>query len=181
MSFRNRDSATRSSLQISAVAFATFLNRFASGAYSVRRRAHWRNLGILNDTRLRAELHAAGEGATPTWPALRALRRRWAELLRRIFEVDPLRCPRCGKQVRIVAFMTPHSRLVWTNDEGGDGGAVTTATFEEKAGKTLLVMHDLYPSKEALDAAIASGSTGGLSESIRMNTTLGCEARDDRP
>ena len=57
--------------------------------------------------------------------------------------------------------VTPHSRLVWTNDEGDDGGAVTTATFEEKAGKTLVVLHDLYPSKEALDAAIASGSTSG--------------------
>jgi uncharacterized protein YndB with AHSA1/START domain len=62
--------------------------------------------------------------------------------------------------------VTPHSRLVWTNDEGDDGGAVTTATFEEQAGKTLLVMHDLYPSKEALDAAIASGSTGGMSETL---------------
>ncbi len=48
--------------------------------------------------------------------------------------------------------VTPYSRLVWTNDEGDDGGAVTTVTFEEKGGKTLLVMHDLYPSKEALDA-----------------------------
>src|SRR4249920_2012203 len=53
--------------------------------------------------------------------------------------------------------VTPHSRLVWTNDEGGDGQVVTTVTFEEKGGKTLLVMHDLYPSKEALDAAVASG------------------------
>jgi uncharacterized protein YndB with AHSA1/START domain len=49
--------------------------------------------------------------------------------------------------------VTPHSRLVWTNDEGGDSGPVTTVTFEEKDGKTLLVMHELYPSKEALDAA----------------------------
>jgi uncharacterized protein YndB with AHSA1/START domain len=49
--------------------------------------------------------------------------------------------------------VTPHSRLVWTNDEGGDGGPVTTVTFEEQGGKTLLVMHELYPSKEALDAA----------------------------
>ena len=49
--------------------------------------------------------------------------------------------------------VTPHSRLVWTNDEGGDGGSVTTVNFEEKGGKTLVVMHDLYPSKEALDAA----------------------------
>ena len=56
--------------------------------------------------------------------------------------------------------VTPHSRLVWTNDEGG-GETITTVTFEEKAGKTLLVMHDLYPSKEALDEAIACGSTGG--------------------
>src|SRR4249920_3393572 len=57
--------------------------------------------------------------------------------------------------------VTPHSRLVWTNEEGGDSGQVTTVTFEERSGKTLLVMHDLYPSKEALDGAIASGSTGG--------------------
>ena len=56
--------------------------------------------------------------------------------------------------------VTPHSRLVWTNDEAGDAGQVSTVTFEEKAGKTLVVLHDLYPSKEALDAAIASGSTG---------------------
>src|SRR5262245_3571998 len=53
--------------------------------------------------------------------------------------------------------VTPHSRLVWTNDEGGDEGAVTTVTFEEKAGKTRIVMRDLYPSKKALDDAIASG------------------------
>ncbi|HET9579293.1 MAG TPA: SRPBCC domain-containing protein [Usitatibacter sp.] len=49
--------------------------------------------------------------------------------------------------------VTPHSRLVWTNEEGGDGGPVTTVTFEEKDGETLLLMRELYPSKEALDAA----------------------------
>ena len=49
--------------------------------------------------------------------------------------------------------VTPHSRLVWTNEEAEDGGAVTTVTFEEQGGKTLLVLHELYPSKEALDAA----------------------------
>ena len=48
--------------------------------------------------------------------------------------------------------VTPHSRLVWSNEES-DEGSVTTVTFEEKGGKTLLVMHELYPSKEALDAA----------------------------
>jgi uncharacterized protein YndB with AHSA1/START domain len=49
--------------------------------------------------------------------------------------------------------VTPPSRLVWTNEEGGEGGPVTTVTFEDKGGKTLLVMHELHPSKEALDAA----------------------------
>jgi|SRR5579872_143922 len=62
--------------------------------------------------------------------------------------------------------VTPPSRLVWTNDEGGEGGAVTTVTFEERGAETLVVMHDLYPSKEALDAAIASGSTSGFSETF---------------
>jgi uncharacterized protein YndB with AHSA1/START domain len=49
--------------------------------------------------------------------------------------------------------VTPPSRLVWTNEEGGEDGSVTTVTFEEESGKTLLVLHELYPSKEALDAA----------------------------
>jgi uncharacterized protein YndB with AHSA1/START domain len=53
--------------------------------------------------------------------------------------------------------VAPHSRLSWTNEEGGEGGPVSTVTFEEKGGKTLVVLHDLYASKEALDAAIASG------------------------
>jgi uncharacterized protein YndB with AHSA1/START domain len=60
--------------------------------------------------------------------------------------------------------VTPYSRLVWSNDEGGEAGAVTTVTFEEKAGRTLLVLSDLYPSKEALDAGI--GSTDGMSETL---------------
>ena len=59
--------------------------------------------------------------------------------------------------------VTPHSRLVWTNDEG-EGGAVTTATFEEQGGKTLVVVSDLYPSKEALEAG--AGSMDGMSETF---------------
>jgi uncharacterized protein YndB with AHSA1/START domain len=64
--------------------------------------------------------------------------------------------------------VTPHARLVWTNDEAGDAGQVTTVTFEERGGQTLLVVHDLYPSKEALDEAIASGSTGALPEQFEQ-------------
>ena len=71
--------------------------------------------------------------------------------------------------------VTPPSRLVWTNDE--EHGAVTTVTFEEKDGKTLVVVHDLYPSKEALDGAIASESTGAWPEQFEalddLLTTLG--------
>ena len=62
--------------------------------------------------------------------------------------------------------VTPPSRLVWTNEEGGESGPVTTVTFDENAGKTLLAVRDLYPSKEALDAAVASGSTGGMPEQL---------------
>jgi uncharacterized protein YndB with AHSA1/START domain len=62
--------------------------------------------------------------------------------------------------------VTPHSRLVWTNDEGDEGGTITTVTFEETDGRTLVVVHDLYPSKGALDDAIASGSTSGMSETL---------------
>jgi uncharacterized protein YndB with AHSA1/START domain len=59
--------------------------------------------------------------------------------------------------------VTPHSRLVWTNDDA-DQGAVTTVTFEEKDGKTLLVMRELYPSKEAL--AANAGMEDGMSETF---------------
>ena len=59
--------------------------------------------------------------------------------------------------------VTPPSQMVWTNEES-PAGAVTTVTFAEKDGRTLVVLTDLYPSKEALDAAIASDSTGGFDE-----------------
>jgi uncharacterized protein YndB with AHSA1/START domain len=60
-----------------------------------------------------------------------------------------------GRYIEVI----PHSRLVWTNEES-DEGAVTTVTFEEKGGKTLLVLHELYPSKEALDSATAGMGDG---------------------
>lgn len=72
--------------------------------------------------------------------------------------------------------VTPHSRLSWSNDEGPDG-PITTVTFEESGGRTTVIVTDLYPSKEVLDAAIASGSTGGYPEQFgqldELLSTLG--------
>jgi uncharacterized protein YndB with AHSA1/START domain len=65
-----------------------------------------------------------------------------------------------GRYLEVIA----PTRLVWTNDEGGEEGAVTTVTFEDRGAQTLVVLSDLYPSREALDAAIASGSTSGFGE-----------------
>jgi hypothetical protein len=43
-------------------------------------------------------------------PAQRtALRRRWAELIRRVYEVDPLICPRCEGQLPVISFITQPS------------------------------------------------------------------------
>jgi uncharacterized protein YndB with AHSA1/START domain len=79
-----------------------------------------------------------------------------------------------GKYIEV----TPHSRLVWTNDESADGG-ITTVIFEEEGGKTLLVLHELHPSKEALDGAIA-GMEGGMPEQFaqldELLVTLGASA-----
>jgi uncharacterized protein YndB with AHSA1/START domain len=69
-----------------------------------------------------------------------------------------------GKYIEVI----PNSRLVWTNDEGDDAGPVTTVTFEERGGATLLVVHDLYPSKEALDEAIATESISWNSETFEQ-------------
>lgn len=73
--------------------------------------------------------------------------------------------------------VTPPSRLVWTNEEG-DGVTVTTVTFEERDGRTLVTLSDVYPSKAALDAA--SGSTGAMPEALdqldELLATLGSTA-----
>jgi uncharacterized protein YndB with AHSA1/START domain len=77
-----------------------------------------------------------------------------------------------GRYLDVVA----PSRIVWTNEEAGEAGQVTTVTFEEQGGRTLVVMHDLYPSKEALDEAIASGSTNWNDETFEQLDALLAEA-----
>ena len=67
-----------------------------------------------------------------------------------------------GKYLDVV----PNQRLVWTNEESGADGSVTTVTFKEKDGRTMLVMSELYPTKEALDAA-------GTGAQEAMNETFG--------
>jgi uncharacterized protein YndB with AHSA1/START domain len=128
------------------------------------------------------------------WTKPELLERWWAP---KSFPISLLSCeidPRVGGKYRLVfgyegstmeffgryLEVTPPSRLVWTNDEGDDGGTVTAVTFEERDGKTLVVVHDLYPSKEALDGAIASGSTSGMPEALEqlddLLVTLGASA-----
>lgn len=68
--------------------------------------------------------------------------------------------------------VVPSSRLVWTNEEGGEGGAVTTVVFEEKDGKTLMVMTDRHATKEALDEALGNGSCEGLPETFEQLAEL---------
>jgi uncharacterized protein YndB with AHSA1/START domain len=89
--------------------------------------------------------------------------------------------PRVGGKYRLVfdhspepvAFfgtyveVQPYSRLAWTNEEGGEGGSVTTVTFEEKGGKTLVVLRETYPSKEALDAA-GTGAAEAMVETFNQ-------------
>jgi uncharacterized protein YndB with AHSA1/START domain len=82
--------------------------------------------------------------------------------------------PFFGKYIEVI----PNSRIVWTNDES-DNGSVTTVTFEEQDGKTLLVLHELYPSKEAFDAEHgmedAMGETFGQLDEVLV--TLGAALR----
>jgi uncharacterized protein YndB with AHSA1/START domain len=61
--------------------------------------------------------------------------------------------------------VAPPSRLAWTNEEGGEGGPVTTVTFEANEGKTLVVLRELHPSKEALDEA-GAGAAEALVETF---------------
>ena len=74
--------------------------------------------------------------------------------------------------------VSPPSRLVWTNDES-ENGSVTTVTFEEKDGGTLLALHELYPSKEACEESCA-GMEGAMPEQFgqldELLGTLGASA-----
>ena len=60
--------------------------------------------------------------------------------------------------------VSPHSRLVWTNDESGDAGQLSTLTLEDHGDTTQIVLHELYPSAEAFEAA--KGSYDGMPESF---------------
>lgn len=68
--------------------------------------------------------------------------------------------------------VVPDTRLVWTNDEAGDAGQVTTVTFEPVAGQTRVVMRELHPSREALDTALASGSMDCMPETFAQLDAL---------
>jgi uncharacterized protein YndB with AHSA1/START domain len=68
---------------------------------------------------------------------------------RLVFGANPQPMAFFGKYLEVV----PYKRIVSTNEESGDAGPVTTVTFEERDGKTLLVLSELYPTKEALEAA----------------------------
>ena len=80
-----------------------------------------------------------------------------------VFQVDPTTTMAFfGRYLEV----SPPSRLVWTNEEGDGDAVVTTVTFDEDQGRTRLVVHDLYPSKDALDGAIASESTAAWAEML---------------
>ncbi len=62
----------------------------------------------------------------------------------------------------------PPKKIVWTNEEGGEAGSVTTVTFEEKDGKTYLTLSDIHPTKDALDQELASGAISGYPEQFNQ-------------
>ncbi len=81
-----------------------FRSRDSVGSSSPARLSKTQTPYSRTATHGRASASAVEAESVP--PSLPEARRRWAELLRRIFEVDPLRCPRCGHEMRIVAFIT---------------------------------------------------------------------------
>jgi uncharacterized protein YndB with AHSA1/START domain len=89
---------------------------------------------------------------------------------RLVFDADPEPVAFFGTYVEV----QPHSRLAWTNDEGGEGGSVTTVTFEEKDGRTLVTLLETYPTKEALDAA-GTGAAEALVETFEQLDELVAE------
>jgi uncharacterized protein YndB with AHSA1/START domain len=76
-----------------------------------------------------------------------------------------------GKYLDVV----PDGRIVWTNDESDEEGAVTTVTFEDQGGQTLLTFHELYATREALEEAMtgaAAGLPGQLDQLDELLSTI---------
>ncbi|HWU96307.1 MAG TPA: SRPBCC domain-containing protein [Sphingomonas sp.] len=71
-----------------------------------------------------------------------------------------------GKYIEVV----PNERIVWTNEEGGDAGPVSSVTFEAQGDRTLLTFRERYPTKEALDEGI--GAAEGLPEQLAQLAEL---------
>jgi uncharacterized protein YndB with AHSA1/START domain len=88
---------------------------------------------------------------------------------RLVFDSSPEPVAFFGSYVEV----KPYSRLAWTNEEGGEGGSVTTVTFEEKGGKTLIVLRETYPSKEALDAAGTGAAEAMIETFDQLDELLG--------
>ncbi|MFO0668183.1 MAG: SRPBCC family protein [Polyangiaceae bacterium] len=82
---------------------------------------------------------------------------------RLVFDVDGTKTMAFfGKYIEV----TPHSRIVWTNEESGEDGAISTVTLEEQGGKTLMLLTEVYRSKEVRDAALTSGAYDGMPETF---------------
>lgn len=77
-----------------------------------------------------------------------------------VFEAAPEPMAFFGRYIEV----SPHSRLVWTNDESGDAGQLSTLTLEERGDTTRIVLHELYPSAEALEAG--KGAYDGMAETF---------------
>ena len=125
---------------------------------------------------VRRTVNAPARLVFEAWTKAELFRRWWVP---KSFGVNLLSCEmdvRVGGQYRLVfphedstmeffgtyLEVTPNSRLVWTSEEGDDGKTITTVTFDETDGKTLVVLHDLYPTKEAVE----SGSTAAMPEAL---------------
>jgi uncharacterized protein YndB with AHSA1/START domain len=125
---------------------------------------------------VRRTVHGPAHLVFKAWTTADLFRRWWVP---KSYGLTLLSCDmdvRVGGQYRLVfqhgettmAFfgtyteVTPHSRLVWTNEEGDQGATITTVTFEEQDGTTLVVVHDLYPSEDAVD----TGSSGAMPETF---------------
>jgi len=77
-----------------------------------------------------------------------------------VFEAEPEPMAFFGRYLEV----SPHTRLVWTNDESGDAGQLSTLTLEEHGDTTRIVLHELYPSAEAFEAG--KGAYDGMPESF---------------
>ena len=77
------------------------------GFYANAARGKRKKLGIENSNKDNIEIKILDDAPSP-----KTCRKSWRQLIYKIYEVDPLKCPKCGSEMKIIAFIQDREEII---------------------------------------------------------------------